>query len=281
MLLDLLSIEHILSGIKSTAQHTSMMEHLAVAAVKEWRSAKNIKLRVLNRKRTSKNEEICNRMSSWTPHNRSYYHLHTWSSGLMWNSLINAAGRCQIFNSWWWKKALSGVFGLFNNGYPWMPTSLPWNTRILRRFKHEGGAANSTTLGQATSTIRSHGRREKRKLYQKLNAAFLSLRLEPRWLLSYSIFILCCQGHRHMSETKGLCLFEEQIVRTVWHSLIQVACFETSAEIEVLSLFYQQLQKSRRPRVGGCRIIDMFTKPYRLVRKCEVTAILVLYGLPR
>ncbi|KAK4426316.1 protein DA1-related 1 [Sesamum alatum] len=60
-------------------------------------------------------------------------------------------------------------------------------------------------------------------------------------------------GHHHMPETRGLCLSEEQIVRTI----------------------------SRRPKFGGYRIIDMFTEPYRLVRKCEVTAILVLYGLPR
>ncbi|KAG9145046.1 hypothetical protein Leryth_018335 [Lithospermum erythrorhizon] len=37
----------------------------------------------------------------------------------------------------------------------------------------------------------------------------------------------------------------------------------------------------RRPRIGGYRVVDMFTEPYRLIRKCEVTAILILYGLPR
>nr|GEU84127.1 multidrug resistance-associated protein 5 [Tanacetum cinerariifolium] len=37
----------------------------------------------------------------------------------------------------------------------------------------------------------------------------------------------------------------------------------------------------RRPRVGAGRIFDMFTDPYRLVRRCEVTAILTLYSLPR
>ncbi|RVW27126.1 Protein DA1-related 1 [Vitis vinifera] len=31
----------------------------------------------------------------------------------------------------------------------------------------------------------------------------------------------------------------------------------------------------------GYRIIDMMTEPYRLIRRCEVTAILILYGLPR
>ncbi|KAF3438847.1 hypothetical protein FNV43_RR17122 [Rhamnella rubrinervis] len=61
-------------------------------------------------------------------------------------------------------------------------------------------------------------------------------------------------GHHHMPETRGLCLSEEQTVTTIL----------------------------RRPRIGaGYRIIDMITEPYRLIRKCEVTAILVLYGLPR
>ncbi|GFP80982.1 protein da1-related 1 [Phtheirospermum japonicum] len=60
-------------------------------------------------------------------------------------------------------------------------------------------------------------------------------------------------GHHHMPETRGLCLSEEQTVSTIL----------------------------RRPRIGGYRIVDMFTEPYKLVRKCEVTAILILYGLPR
>nr|DAD40625.1 TPA_asm: hypothetical protein HUJ06_014948 [Nelumbo nucifera] len=61
-------------------------------------------------------------------------------------------------------------------------------------------------------------------------------------------------GHHHMPETRGLCLSEEQTVSTIL----------------------------RRPRIGaGNRIIEMITEPYRLTRRCEVTAILVLYGLPR
>ncbi|PSS36441.1 Protein DA1-related like [Actinidia chinensis var. chinensis] len=60
-------------------------------------------------------------------------------------------------------------------------------------------------------------------------------------------------GHHHLPETRGLCLSEEQTVSTIL----------------------------RRPRIGGSRILDMFTEPYRLVRRCEVTAILILYGLPR
>lgn len=62
------------------------------------------------------------------------------------------------------------------------------------------------------------------------------------------------QGHHHMPETRGLCLSEEQTISTVL----------------------------RRPKMGGGnRTMDMFTEPYRLTRRCEVTAILVLYGLPR
>ncbi|KAI4369265.1 hypothetical protein MLD38_017725 [Melastoma candidum] len=61
-------------------------------------------------------------------------------------------------------------------------------------------------------------------------------------------------GHHHMPETRGLCLSEEQCVTTI----------------------------IRRPRIGaGHRVTDMITEPFRLVRRCEVTAILILYGLPR
>ncbi|EPS58140.1 hypothetical protein M569_16676, partial [Genlisea aurea] len=61
------------------------------------------------------------------------------------------------------------------------------------------------------------------------------------------------QGHHHMPETRGLCLSEERTVSMV----------------------------SRRPKIGGYRILNMFTEPYMVLRHCEVTAILILYGLPR
>lgn len=60
-------------------------------------------------------------------------------------------------------------------------------------------------------------------------------------------------GFPHMPETRGLCLSEEQTVTSI----------------------------HRRPRIGGHRFIGMRTRPQKLTRKCEVTAILVLYGLPR
>ncbi|XP_047091896.1 protein DA1-related 1-like isoform X2 [Lolium rigidum] len=60
-------------------------------------------------------------------------------------------------------------------------------------------------------------------------------------------------GH-HLPETRGLCLSEEQIVRIIL----------------------------RRPVIGpGNKIIDISTGPCKLARRCEVTAILVLYALPR
>ncbi|CAO2817142.1 unnamed protein product [Amaranthus hypochondriacus] len=60
-------------------------------------------------------------------------------------------------------------------------------------------------------------------------------------------------GYHHMPETRGLCLSEEQTVTSV----------------------------HRRPRIGGHRLVGMRTQPQKLTRRCEVTAILVLYGLPR
>lgn len=62
------------------------------------------------------------------------------------------------------------------------------------------------------------------------------------------------EGHHHMPETRGLCLSEEQTVNIIF----------------------------RKPRIGaGNSIIDMRTESQKLTRQCEVTAILVLYGLPR
>ncbi|KAH6777646.1 DA1-related protein 2 [Perilla frutescens var. frutescens] len=61
------------------------------------------------------------------------------------------------------------------------------------------------------------------------------------------------RGFHHLPETRGLCLSEEQTVTSV----------------------------SRRPRMERCGLVVIRTQPQKLVRRCEVTAILVLYGLPR
>ncbi|BBN18258.1 hypothetical protein MPTK1_8g01060 [Marchantia polymorpha subsp. ruderalis] len=61
-------------------------------------------------------------------------------------------------------------------------------------------------------------------------------------------------GHRHTPETRGLCLSEEQIITSVY----------------------------RKPsKVRGSKPFMVRTESQKLVRHCEVTAILVLYGLPR
>ncbi|KAL8210710.1 hypothetical protein R6Q57_005147 [Mikania cordata] len=60
-------------------------------------------------------------------------------------------------------------------------------------------------------------------------------------------------GFHHMPETRGLCLSEEQTVASIL----------------------------KRPKIGGHGMIGLRTQPQKLTRRCEVTAILVLYGLPR
>jgi hypothetical protein len=59
------------------------------------------------------------------------------------------------------------------------------------------------------------------------------------------------------------------------HVLFQFCC---SAGFWTRQWCFQIL---RRPRMAGNKIMGMITEPYRLTRRCEVTAILILYGLPR
>ncbi|XP_076889409.1 protein DA1-related 2-like [Bidens hawaiensis] len=60
-------------------------------------------------------------------------------------------------------------------------------------------------------------------------------------------------GFHHLPETRGVCLSEELTVPSV----------------------------RKRPRIGGNRFVGMRTQQQKLTRRCEVSAILVLYGLPR
>ncbi|KAD2805146.1 hypothetical protein E3N88_38523 [Mikania micrantha] len=60
-------------------------------------------------------------------------------------------------------------------------------------------------------------------------------------------------GFHHLPETRGLCLSEELTVTSI----------------------------QKRSRTGANRFVGMRTQPHKLTRRCEVTAILVLYGLPR
>ncbi|KAF3621769.1 Protein DA1-related 2 [Capsicum annuum] len=60
-------------------------------------------------------------------------------------------------------------------------------------------------------------------------------------------------GFHHMPETRGLCLSEEQTITSLL----------------------------KRPRMSGCKVVGIRTRPQTLTQKYEVTAILVLFGLPR
>ncbi|RVX15020.1 Protein DA1 [Vitis vinifera] len=89
---------------------------------------------------------------------------------------------------------------------------------------------------------------------QALNEA-MERRTELKGKLNKFIcFLVLDQGHHHMPETRGLCLSEEQTVSTIL----------------------------RRPKIGtGNRVMNMITEPCKLTRRCDVTAVLILYGLPR
>jgi hypothetical protein len=54
-----------------------------------------------------------------------------------------------------------------------------------------------------------------------------------------------------------------------------------STPVVLLGTEWGCFQILRRPRMAGNKIMEMITEPYRLTRRCEVTAILILYGLPR
>ncbi|XP_008444674.1 LIM domain-containing protein HDR3 isoform X2 [Cucumis melo] len=96
-------------------------------------------------------------------------------------------------------------------------------------------------------------------------AGLIEYRAHPFWIQKYCPSHeydgtpRCCscermEGHYHIPETRGLCLSEEQTISTVL----------------------------RRPRYErGNRVSSTMSEPYKLTRHCEVTAILILFGLPR
>ncbi|XP_076903817.1 protein DA1-related 2-like [Bidens hawaiensis] len=60
-------------------------------------------------------------------------------------------------------------------------------------------------------------------------------------------------GFHNMPEARGLCVSEEQTVASI----------------------------PKKPKVGGHGLIGIRSQPQKLTRRCEITAILVLHGLPR
>lgn len=89
-----------------------------------------------------------------------------------------------------------------------------------------------------------------------------------------------------MPETRGLCLSEEQTVSSVGalDTFFFSPFFSVNKYVRIWVLtfaLYGFLKIQKKPRIGRNRILDMKTHPQKLTRRCEVTAILVLYGLPR
>lgn len=94
-----------------------------------------------------------------------------------------------------------------------------------------------------------------------------------------------------MPETRGLCLSEEQTVTTVrvFENFFLILS-QTVGAFFVVCLWTRDLycteldnlQVLWRPRFGpGNQARNIITEPYKLTRRCDVTAILILYGLPR
>jgi len=118
----------------------------------------------------------------------------------------------------------------------------------------------------------------------------ISSRLNSVFPFSY-LSLYLGQGHYHMPETRGLCLSEElstvrfpvlcSVLMTLQHIFFWL---DDSISLEpIISNFwyiaFKLDQFSRRPRLGTA--MDMRAQPYRPTTRCDVTAILVLYGLPR
>ena len=118
----------------------------------------------------------------------------------------------------------------------------------------------------------------------------ISSRLNSVFPFSY-LSLYLGQGHYHMPETRGLCLSEElstvrfpvlcSVLMTLQHIFFGLVIgFFLNQLFRIFGYIAFKLdQFSRRPRLGTA--MDMRAQPYRPTTRCDVTAILVLYGLPR
>ncbi|KAL2348461.1 hypothetical protein Fmac_002461 [Flemingia macrophylla] len=187
-----LSIELILSGIKSTALHTSLMVLLVVVAVKEWRS---IILAPKTFHPTINNYELLTD-PSFCPSSPSPFLLS-------------------------------------------FQSVQPRDTKYL--LLDDGRKLCLECLD--SSIMDTH---ECQPLYLEIQEFYEGL-------------------HMKLEQQIPMLLVERQALNEAMEG-------EKNASVNIL----------RRPRIGaGYRAVDMITEPYRLTRRCEVTAILVLYGLPR
>lgn len=80
---------------------------------------------------------------------------------------------------------------------------------------------------------------------------------------------------------QGACVFLRSRQSQVYDIIKTDKIIFLKIQTFILSFQFDYVQILRRPRIGGNRLVGMRTQPQKLTRKCEVTAILVLYGLPR
>ena len=84
--------------------------------------------------------------------------------------------------------------------------------------------------------------------------------------------------------TRGICLSEEQIVTNVSNAFTRAIESSTRFGIHDLKLSSTHIYKqvSKGPKMGpNKQLIGLTTESQRVVSEFEVTAILILYGLPR
>ncbi|KAK7842096.1 protein da1-related 1, partial [Quercus suber] len=90
-----------------------------------------------------------------------------------------------------------------------------------------------------------------------------------------------------LDDGRKLCLecLDSAVMDTNECQPLYIEIQNSSKEIPMFLVERQALNvawtEKMRPRMVDNQIIDVETEPRRLIRRCEVTAILVLYGLPR
>ncbi|KAL6581008.1 hypothetical protein OROMI_006931 [Orobanche minor] len=129
-----------------------------------------------------------------------------------------------------------------------------WNTRYISL-----GDGRRICLECMESAIMDTG--DCQPLYHSIRDFYegMNMRIDqqiPMLLVERHALNEAIEGEKHgfhqMPETRGLCLSEEQTVTSV----------------------------RKRPRMERSGLVGIRTQPEKLIRRCEVTAILVLYGLP-
>ena len=148
------------------------------------------------------------------------------------------------------------------------------DTWILRRLKHENRERISFSFDKHWIKLRWKRRLWVHFLFETSNL-----------FLAFSLTL----SHMLVSTQTGLSIWgDNQRYLSLWSADHHHKCkntllraLESKTIWEFMTLIIL-VQVSKRPRMGPHnQLIDMVTDSQRVVRDCEVTAILILYGLPR